>query len=270
MLQRESVIKRRTIMRFEDKVVVITGGGSGIGEATALAFAREGARVVVSDVDLPRAKRVVQSIDEKGEAIAVQCDVTKAAHCKRLVKRASDAYGRIDIVFANAGIVGKGGTVTEYAEDDWDREWAIHVKGVYLTCKFAIPEMKKGGGGAIVVTSSGGAIQMGKRAAVYCAAKAAAATLARQMALDYALDSIRVNAVLPGCIRTPLYDVLEEKQKDPEGFFGRLSTRPPVQRIGEPEEVAQAVLFLADGAAASFVTGVCLLVDGGQTLWLGI
>jgi NAD(P)-dependent dehydrogenase (short-subunit alcohol dehydrogenase family) len=254
-------------MRFADKVVLITGAGSGIGRAAALLFAEEGGKVVASDIDPERAKDTVKTIEGAGgKGLAVKCDVAVASDVEKMVREATATYGRIDILFANAGIRGKGGAITDVPEDVWDREWDIHVKGVYLVCKYAIPVMKKGGGGSIVVMSSGSAIQMGKGFPVYCAAKAASATLARQMALEYALDNIRVNAVLPGGVRTKFYDEAPARQSDPEGFFQRMGGGHPVNRVAAPEEVARVVLFLADDKEASFVTGACILVDGGQTL----
>jgi NAD(P)-dependent dehydrogenase (short-subunit alcohol dehydrogenase family) len=249
-------------MQLESKVALITGGGSGIGRATALLFAREGAAVAVVDLDETRALAVAQKIEaEGGRAIAVHCDVSQAADCQRTVQETVAAFGRLDILFNNAGIIRRA-DVLELTEEEWDRTIAVNVKSVFLLSKYAIPVMAQAGGGAIVNTGSGWGLVGGRNAVSYCASKGAVVNMTRAMALDHAVQNIRVNCVCPGDTDTGmLRNEAQQLGATAEAFLVEAADRP-LRRIGKPEDVAQAVLYLASDAS-SFVTGTTLVVDGG-------
>ncbi len=249
-------------MKLEGRVALITGGASGIGRATALLFAREGAAVAVVDLDGTGALAVAQEIeDEGGQAIAVRCDVSQAVDCRRAVGEAVSAFGRLDVLFNNAGIIRRA-NVLETSEEEWDRAMAVNVKSIYLMSKFAIPIMAQSGGGAIVNTGSGWGLVGGRNAVSYCASKGAVVNMTRAMALDHAAQNIRVNCVCPGDTDTGMLRS-EAKQlgATTEAFLVEAADRP-LGRIGKPEDIAQAVLYLASDAS-SFVTGTTLVVDGG-------
>jgi len=249
-------------MQLEGKTALITGGGSGIGRATALLFAREGAAVAIVDLDEPRAQTVAKEIErEGGQAIAVQCDVSQAADCLRAVQETVAAFGGLEILFNNAGIIRRA-SVLELSEEEWDRAMAVNVKSIYLMSRYAIPVMEKGGGGAIVNTGSGWGLSGGRNAVSYCASKGAVVNMTRAMALDHAAQKIRVNCVCPGDTDTGmLRSEAEQLGSTAEAFLVEAADRP-LGRIGKPEDIAQAVLYLAS-EASSFVTGTTLVVDGG-------
>jgi NAD(P)-dependent dehydrogenase (short-subunit alcohol dehydrogenase family) len=249
-------------MQLENKVALITGGGSGIGRATALLFAREGAAVAVVDRDETRAQAVAQKIEaEGGRAIAVHCDVSQAADCRRAVQETVAAFGRLDILFNNAGIIRRA-DVLELTAEEWDRTMAVNVKSVFLLSKYAIPVMAQAGGGAIVNTGSGWGLVGGRNAVSYCASKGAVVNMTRAMALDHAVQNIRVNCVCPGDTDTGmLRNEARQLGAATEAFLVEAADRP-LRRIGKPEDIAQAVLYLASDAS-SFVTGTTLVVDGG-------
>ncbi len=251
-----------TQMQLAGKTALITGGGSGIGRATALLFAREGATVAVVDLDESRAAAVARQIkDEGGQAIAVRCDVSQAAECRRAVQETVTAFGGLNILFNNAGIIRRA-SVLEISEEEWDRAMAVNVKSVYLMSKYAIPVMEEAGGGAIVNTGSGWGLTGGRNAVSYCASKGAVVNMTKAMALDHAAQQIRVNCVCPGDTDTGM--LLNEAQQlgaSMESFLVEAADRP-LGRIGQPEDIAQAVLYLAS-EASSFVTGTTLVVDGG-------
>ncbi|MCK4298751.1 MAG: glucose 1-dehydrogenase [Planctomycetes bacterium] len=243
--------------RFEGRTCLITGGGSGIGRATAVRFAWEGATVAVSDIDSEGGRETCQQIEEQGGcARFVLADVTDAADARKMVQETVSAYGRLDVLFTSAG-VGASGSVADISEEDWDQVVNLDLKGVYLSSKFAIPEMRKVGGGAIVHVSSIGGLR-GNWGASFCAAKGGVINLTRSMALAHAAKNIRVNCVCPGYIATPIIQGILD---DPEALK-RVSARHPMGRIGTAEEVAAAVAFLASDEA-SFITGAILPVDGG-------
>ena len=244
------------------KVALITGGASGIGRATALLFAREGAAVSVVDIDQAKGQAVVQEILKAGgRAIFVHCDVTKAADCQRAVQQTVKELGGLDTLFNNAGIIRRA-TVVETTEEEWDRVMAVNVKSVFLLSKYAIPIMVKAGGGVIINTASGWGLVGGRKAAVYCASKGAVVNLTRAMALDHGEQNIRVNCICPGDTDTPmLRDEARQLGESDEQFLAQAADRP-LRRIGRPEDIAQAALYLASDAA-SFVTGTALVVDGG-------
>jgi NAD(P)-dependent dehydrogenase (short-subunit alcohol dehydrogenase family) len=249
-------------MRLADKVALITGAASGIGRATALLFAREGAAVSVVDVDETSGQSVVQAIvDGGGRAIFLRCDVSQAADCQRAVQRTADELGGLDILFNNAGIIRRA-TILETTEAQWDRVMAVNVKSVFLMSKYAIPWMVQAGGGVIINTASGWGLVGGRNAVSYCASKGALVNMTRAMALDHAEQNIRVNCICPGDTDTPLLREEARQIGEPEERFLAQAAQRPLQRIGRPEDIAQAALYLASDAS-SFVTGTALVVDGG-------
>jgi NAD(P)-dependent dehydrogenase (short-subunit alcohol dehydrogenase family) len=245
-----------------NKRALITGGASGIGRAAALLFAREGASVALADLDEAGGQAVAQAIvAEGGRAIFVRCDVSLAADCQRAVQQTVEQLGGLDILFNNAGIIRRA-TVLETSEAEWDRVMAVNVKSVFLLSKYAIPIMAQAGGGAIINTASGWGLVGGRNAASYCASKGAVVNLSRAMALDYGTQNIRVNCICPGDTDTPmLRDEARQLGQPDEDFLAEAADRP-LRRIGQPQDIAQAALYLASDAA-SFVTGVTLVVDGG-------
>ena len=249
--------------RLRDRVAIVTGAASGIGAATAILFAREGARVTVADIDRRRGEAVVQEIrGAGGSALFAACDVSKSEQVQAMIARTVEEFGGLDILVNNAANVNLEdyGSVTEASEEKWDLVVDVTLKGQYLCCKYAIPHMIAGGGGAIVnISSVGGVVGFGGSAA-YCSAKGAVIQLARELAIDYAQHNIRANAVCPGLIDTPQ---VRRNLADPEALNRSLSV-PIFKRMGRPEEVARAILFLVSDEA-SFITGTTLAVDGG---WL--
>jgi NAD(P)-dependent dehydrogenase (short-subunit alcohol dehydrogenase family) len=251
-------------MRLRDKVAIITGGTSGIGRATAIFFAQEGAKVVVVGRDEGRGQQVVAEIAEAGgTAIFQRCDVRFGEQCRQVVEGTVRAFGRLDVLFNNAGVF-YANTVVDCTEDEWDLTVDISLKGTYLMCKYAIPVMIDQGGGAIVNTSSGWGLVGGNEAAAYCAAKGGVVLLTKAMAVDHSRQGIRVNCVCPGDVDTPmLVDDAQRRGMTWTDYMGEAANRP-MGRVGQPEEVARAVLFLASDEA-SFITGAALAVDGGGT-----
>jgi len=244
-------------MRLKGKVTIITGAASGIGRETAVLFAKEGAKVVAADVDDEAGRQTVDIIKRNGgEATFVHTDVSKSLDVQRMVRAAVDNYGRLDVLFNNAGI-NITGTVLKTTEEEFDRMMEINVKGVFLGCKYAIPEMKKTGGGVIINTSSVGGFVGFKADAVYNATKGAILNMTRALAIDHARDGIRVNAICPGLIDTPLARKWLREQEDSEAAAQIL-----IGRIGRPDDVAYAALYLASDES-TFVTGSALVVDGG-------
>jgi NAD(P)-dependent dehydrogenase (short-subunit alcohol dehydrogenase family) len=244
------------------KCAFVTGGASGIGRATALLFAREGAAVSVVDLDEASGQAVAQTIvGEGGQAIFVRCDVSRAEDCQRAVQETVDKLGGLDILFNNAGIIRRA-TVIDTTEEEWDRVMAVNVRSVFLLSKYAVPVMVQAGGGVIINTASGWGLVGGRRAVSYCASKGAIVNMTRAMALDHGEQNIRVNCVCPGDTDTGmLRNEAQQIGASEEEFLAEAAQRP-LRRIGRPEEIAQAVLYLASDAS-SFVTGAALVVDGG-------
>lgn len=246
--------------RVNGKIVLVTGGGSGIGRATALVFAREGAKVVIADVVVSGGEETVRLIKAAGgEAVFVKADVSKAADVEALIKQTVDTYGRLDCAFNNAGIEGDMASTADCTEENWDRTVAIDLKGVWLCLKYEIPQMLKQGGGAIVNTASVAGLVGFSGLPAYVAAKHGVNGLTKTAALEYAKAGIRVNAVCPGVIKTPMVDRLFSSQPHAGEAIAALE---PVGRLGKPEEIGEAVVWLCSDAA-SFVTGLPMAVDGG-------
>lgn len=243
---------------FEDKVAVVTGGSFGIGRATAIAFATRGARVVIADwIEDKETLEKIQSIG--GEAIFVKCDVSNGDDVKSLVEKTISTYGRIDFAFNNAGIEGLSAPTIDCTEENWDRTIAVNLKSVWLCMKHEIPYMLSQGKGAIVNCASIAGLVGFAGLPAYVASKHGIVGLTKTTAMEYAKQGIRVNAVCPGVIKTPMIDRFTGKDKAVEKQFESME---PIGRMGEPEEVAEAVIWLcSDGA--SFVTGAALAVDGG-------
>jgi NAD(P)-dependent dehydrogenase (short-subunit alcohol dehydrogenase family) len=247
------------IMR--DKVALVTGGTSGIGRATALAFARAGAKVVVSGRREKEGQQVVDEIKRAGaEAIFIKADVSNEADVKALVQRTIETYRRLDYAFNNAGVEQAMTPLTEQTEETFEQLMNVNVKGVWLSMKHEIPALLKTGGGAIVNTASVAGLIGFPNMPIYVASKHAVIGLTKSVALEYAKQNVRINAVAPAAIETRMY---EEVAATPE-IKEMLTASHPVGRIGQPDEVANAVVYLcSDGA--SFITGHTLTVDGGYT-----
>ena len=248
--------------QLDGKTALVTGGGSGIGRATSLAYAREGARVVVADLNVEGGEETVQMIVESGgQAILVHADVSDSAGAQLMVDQAIEAFGSLDCAFNNAGISGgrERRRSADYEEDDFDRVIRINLKGVWLSMKAEIPQMLKQGSGAIVNTASIMGLIATSGSVAYMAAKHGVVGLTKAAALEYAADGIRVNSVCPGYINTPLVRPLFDNYANMEET---IIGRHPIGRLGEPQEIAEAVVWLSS-PAASFVTGHNMAVDGG-------
>lgn len=249
-------------MRLQNKKAIVTGGAGGIGRATCLALAAEGAAVAVVDLNAEAAEAVAVEIrDAGGSAVAVAADVSREPDIERVVATAVQEFGGVDVVFNNAGIIRRQ-TAVEIEVDEWDLVFGVNVRAIFLMCKHVVPIMEAAGGGSIVNTGSGWGLKGGGRALSYCASKGAVVNMTRALAIDHGPAGIRVNSVNPGDVNTGmLRDEARQLAQDADSFLAEAADRP-LRRMGEPEEVAQAVVWLASDDS-SYVTGAALVVDGG-------
>ena len=251
-------------MRLKDKVALITGGTSGIGEATAVLFAREGAAVAITGRNEQRGAAVVKRMEQQGgHAAFFRADVSIASDCRRAVEETVRAFGRLDILFNNAGVF-YAQTALECSEREWDEQIDVNLKGTFLMSKFALPGMIAQGGGIIINNSSGWGIVGGDHAVAYCASKGGVVLMTKAMAIDHGRQGIRVNCVCPGDVETPMLPAdAKLRGLKWEDYIAGCASRP-LGRVGTVEEIAKAVLFLAS-EESSFMTGAALVVDGGGT-----
>jgi NAD(P)-dependent dehydrogenase (short-subunit alcohol dehydrogenase family) len=254
-------------MRLKGKVAIITGAGSGLGRASAILFAKEGAKVVVAANREKDGEQTLKSIIERGgDALFVKVDVTRAADLQNVVKTAVAKYGKLDIMFNNAGTPGPGKMIADITEEEWNQVISVNLTGVFLGTKYAIPEMLKGGGGIIINVSSVAGVSPRRYTGAYAAAKAAVIQLTRVTALEYARKNIRVNCIVPGPIDTPFFTKVAGGDPGKIALFKeKVRSEVPFGRFAQPEEIAQAALFLASDEA-SYITGAAVPVDGGQLL----
>ena len=252
-------------MRFSDKVVLITGSGAGIGRAAALAFAREGARLVVNSQSAASGGETLALLTAAGHpAHFVQGDVSRSDDARRLVEATLAVYGRLDVLVNNAGIV-LPGRVDTISEDDWERTFAVNVKGAYLVSRHAVAAMRAQGGGVIVHVASVAAEKGLPDRAAYSASKGALLALTRAMARDYLDDHIRVNCVSPGTVSTPSLEKRLQSFADPQAARAEFVARQPMGRLGRDDEIAAAILFAATDEAA-FMNGENISINGGMTI----
>jgi len=253
-----------TMGQLDGRVAVITGAASGMGAAAALLFSREGAHVVLADLNGPGGEAAAKAASEAGKRCVFQrTDVSAEADIQALVARALSEFGRLDVMFNNAGIAGAIGPLEGVSVEDWDRTQAVCLRGVFLGIKHAVAPMRAQGGGAIVSTASIAGIDGYPNLHAYCAAKAGVVNLTRSASIEFAADRIRINCIAPGGVSTPILG-LSGRGYDKAATDAMLEKAQPLPIAGQPEDIAQAALFLASDASR-FVTGHCLVVDGGAT-----
>jgi len=252
-------------MRVKDKVALVTGAGAGIGKASALLLAKEGAKVAVGDFDAAAAEETTEMIRKAGgEAIAVKGDVSVEADCAGMVEMTSAKWGRLDILCNIAGVV-LGGILDKTTDRDWNASMDVNLRSIYLCSRHAIPLMKRSGGGVIVNMASVAGLMGVKNRAAYSASKGGVIALTKSMAIDYVEDGIRVNSICPGTVDSPSLKKRLEALGDPAAARRDFTARQPMKRFGQPEEIAYAVLFLSSDES-SFITGTEIIVDGGMSL----
>ncbi len=253
-------------MKLKDRVAIVTGAGSGIGAASALAMAAEGARVVVADVNETAAKAIVEKIERQGgQGLALHVDVARAADNKALVERAVATFGRLDVFYANAGVPQWKSDIEEVEEQVFDRIFDVNVKGVWLGARYALPVMKRQRRGVFLITASTSAIRPRPGGQTYAASKGAVVTLAKALALEAAPHGVRVVAIAPVATHTPMLPTFMNKQAvDAEGL-ARYEATVPLGRLNQPEDIARTAVFLASDDAA-MITGSCVEVDGGRCI----
>jgi len=249
-------------MRLKEKVAIVTGGKSGIGAATARRLAAEGAKVVVADVRDAQ-QEVMEMTKQGAEALFVQADVSSESQVNALIDKTTAAYGRLDVLVNNAGIE-LAKKVTDTTEAEWDHLINVNLKGVFLCSRAVIPVMRRSGGGVIVNVASGLGLVGGSEIAAYCSSKGGVVQLTRAMAIDHAGDKIRVNCVCPGPVSTPLLKAIIQTSPNPEKKRQRMVENTLLKRLGQPEEIANVILFLAS-KESSFMTGSIVVADGGAT-----
>ena len=250
-------------MRLEGKVALVTGGTEGMGYATAKEFLIEGAKVMISGRSPEKGERAVSSLRQLGEIAFVQGDVSKSEDAERMVESTVEKFGRIDILFNNAGIYLEK-DAEETSEAEWDSVIDVNLKGTFLVSRCAVPHMKRQGGGAIVNNSSDAGLVGNPSCVAYCASKGGVTVMTKAMALDYAKMNIRVNCVNPAVIDTPMVEREVSHAENTEEYVRKMNADHPIGRIGLPREVARTVVFLASDGA-SFITGAAISVDGGLT-----
>ncbi|RDY26248.1 SDR family oxidoreductase [Romboutsia weinsteinii] len=256
------MLEKRGVLDLSNKVAVVTGAASGIGLATSQLLSEYGAKVMLLDINEDGEKEAQKIVEEGREAKFFKCNVTSHDNCKEVISQIEKDYGRIDILFNNAGVTVRK-TVVELEEKEWDFVIGVGLKGTYLLSKFAIPVMAKNGGGSIINTGSGWGLKGGDKAAAYCAMKGGIVNLTRAMAIDHGKDNIRVNTVNPGDTAT---NMLQEEGNqlgfERDEFFKDSAVGRPLERIGLPEDIAKTVLYLSSDLS-SWVTGAAIVVDGG-------